>query len=87
MFALRPILLVFAVAGVLLLAVARPSGGAGPEERYVVRAGDTLWELAAERYGGDPREGVWRIRERNGLRGAPLQAGTVLYLPAGAGGA
>jgi hypothetical protein len=87
MFALRPVLLVFAVACVLLLAVARPSGGAGGEERYVVRAGDTLWELAAERYGGDPREGVWRIRERNGLEGASLRAGTVLYLPAGAGGA
>ena len=59
----------------------------GTEERYVVRTGDTLWSLAAERYGGDPREGVWRIRERNGLQGGALQAGIILYLPAGAGGA
>ena len=74
--------------GVLVLAVARPSEGAGPEERYVVRAGDTLWQLAAERYGGDPREGVWRIRERNGLQGgAASRPAAVLYLPAGAGGA
>jgi nucleoid-associated protein YgaU len=87
MFARRPILLLALVAGTLLLAVPRPSNGAGPEERYVVRAGDTLWQLAAERYGGDPREGVWRIRERNDLGPAPLRPGAVLYLPARAGGA
>ena len=87
MFAWRPILILLALVGVLVLAVARPSQGAGPEERYVVRAGDTLWQLAAERYAGDPREGVWRIRERNGLQGGILPVGTILYLPAGAGGA
>jgi hypothetical protein len=87
MFALRPFLVLCAVAAALLLAFARPSSGSGPEERYVVRAGDTLWELAADRYSGDPREGVWRIRERNGLQGAALQEGMILYLPAGAGGA
>lgn len=87
MFAFRPILLLALVAVVLLLAVPRPSSGAGPDEAYVVRAGDTLWELAADRYGGDPREGVWRIRERNDLGSGPLRPGTVLYLPARAGGA
>jgi hypothetical protein len=87
MFALRPFLVLCAVVAALLLAFARPSSGSGPEERYVVRSGDTLWELASARYGGDPREGVWRIRERNDLRGTSLQAGMVLYLPAGAGGA
>jgi hypothetical protein len=87
MFALRPVLVICAVVSVLVLAVAKPSSGSAPEERYVVRAGDTLWALAAERYGGDPREGVWRIRERNGLQGGALEAGTILYLPAGAGGA
>ena len=86
MFALRPFLVLCAVAGVLLLAVARPSSGSGGEERYVVQPGDSLWRLAIDRYGGDPREGVWRISERNGLEGAQLRAGTVLYLPAGAGG-
>jgi nucleoid-associated protein YgaU len=86
MFALRPFLVLCAVVGVLLLAVARPSSGSGGEERYVVQRGDTLWSLAVDRYGGDPREGVWRISERNGLEGARLQAGTVLYLPAGGGG-
>jgi LysM repeat protein len=87
MFAWRSILLLCAVAGVLLLAVARPSSGSAPEQRYVVQPGDTLWGLAAERYGGDPREGIWRIRERNDLDGTVLPAGTVLYLPARAGGA
>lgn len=87
MFALRPILLLALVVGALLLAVPRPSSGAGPEEAYVVRAGDTLWQLAADRYGGDPREGVWRIRERNELGAGPLRPGTVIYLPVRAGGA
>lgn len=87
MFALRPLVLLLLLAGALLLVVPRPSSGAGSEERYVVRTGDTLWTLAAGRYTGDPREGVWRIRERNGLGATALQPGTVLYLPARAGGA
>ncbi len=87
MFALRPFVVLCALVAVLVLALARPSSGSGPEERYVVRAGDTLWELASDRYSGDPREGVWRIRERNDLQGTSLQAGMVLYLPATAGGA
>ena len=87
MFAFRPLVALLAVAGALLLAVPRPSSGAGPEEAYLVRPGDTLWQLAAERFGGDPREGVWRIRERNGLAGSQLRPGMTLYLPAAAGGA
>ena len=87
MFALRPILLLALVAGALLLAVPRPSSGAGPDERYVVRTGDTLWQLAVDRYGGDPREGVGRIRERNELGPGPLRPGPVLHRPARAGGA
>ena len=82
MFAHRSASVVFALIGVLVLVAARPSGGSGADERYVVRPGDTLWELAAERYGGDPREGVWRIRERNRLQGASLSVGAILYLPA-----
>jgi hypothetical protein len=87
MFALRPLLLFVLVAGTLLFAAPRPSNGAGREEVYVVRAGDTLWQLAVERYGGDPREGVWRIRERNDLGRGVLPPGAVIYLPARAGGA
>jgi len=81
MFAYRWILVAGALFGVFLLVGARPSNGSAGEERYVVRSGDTLWALADERYGGDPREGVWRIRERNDLDSAPLRTGIVLYLP------
>jgi nucleoid-associated protein YgaU len=68
----------------ILVAVAltaHPSLGAESETRYVVRPGDTLWAIAADRYGGDPRKAVWRISERNGLGDEVLQPGTVLYLP------
>jgi LysM repeat protein len=74
--------LVVAVALVALaLSTARPSRGASIEERHVVRPGETLWEIAAERYGGDPRRGVWRIQQRNQVEGGFLEPGTVLYLP------
>ena len=63
------------------LAVARPSSGSTTGTRYVVQPGDTLWQIARERYGGDPRAGVWRIQSRNGLGGSALVPGTVLVLP------
>jgi nucleoid-associated protein YgaU len=65
----------------LALSTARPSRGASPEARHVVRPGETLWAIAVERYGGDPRAAVWRIEQRNGLTGGVLEPGTVLYLP------
>ncbi|MGH3004855.1 MAG: LysM peptidoglycan-binding domain-containing protein [Gaiellaceae bacterium] len=83
----RWLLLLLVLAVALALAVPRPSSGAHGEQRYVVRPGDTLWELAVQRFGGDPRKGVWEIRERNGMAGALLEPGMVLYLPARAGGA
>jgi LysM repeat protein len=76
------------LTGVVLLALllvalgaARPSSGAAPETRYVVEAGDTLWAIASARYEGDPREGIWRIEERNDLASPLLQPGQVLVLP------
>jgi hypothetical protein len=65
----------------LALATARPSQGASGEVRHVVRPGETLWALASAHYAGDPRAGVWRIEQRNGLAGETLRPGTVLYLP------
>jgi nucleoid-associated protein YgaU len=73
--------LILAVILVAAALTARPSSGAEAESRYVVRSGDTLWAIAADRYAGDPRRAVWRISERNGLAGGALQPGTVLYLP------
>jgi nucleoid-associated protein YgaU len=77
------------VLGVVLLALllaalgaARPSSGAAPETRYVVQPGDTLWQIAGERYGGDVREAIWRIRELNVLADpGALQPGEILLLP------
>jgi nucleoid-associated protein YgaU len=77
----QTVLLILVVLIALALFMARPTQSAGPEERYVVQPGDTLWELATERYAGDPREGVWRIKERNGLRTSALTPGAVLVLP------
>ena len=61
----------------------RPSEGAGHERVYVVKPTDTLWSIAAANYAGDPREGVWRLRERNDLDGALIRPGQRLILPRG----
>jgi LysM repeat protein len=60
---------------------ARPSGGAGPESRYVVKATDTLWSIAVAHYAGDPREGVWKLERRNHLRDTTIRPGQTLVLP------
>jgi nucleoid-associated protein YgaU len=59
-----------------------PDGGDLPR-RYVVRAGDTLWEIARGLAGpaGDPRPAVEAIREANGLGTTPLLAGEALLIP------
>ncbi|MBD0338931.1 MAG: LysM peptidoglycan-binding domain-containing protein [Thermoleophilia bacterium] len=63
--------------------LARTSEGAGPERSYVVQPGDTLWTIAADNYAGDPRAGIWEIRQRNGLPGSLIQPGQRLVLPRG----
>jgi hypothetical protein len=75
------LLLIAVVAAVILAAVARTSSGGGPARTYVVRPGDTLWSIAAKAYDGDPRDGVWRIRDRNALGSSPLVVGERLVLP------
>ena len=62
-------------------ALARPSDGSRPPRTYVVKPYDTLWSIAATHYGGDPREGVWRLRTRNRLRTTLLRPGQRLVLP------
>ena len=74
------VLILMAVAVVLWAAFARSSDASEPERRYVVQPYDTLWSIAADDY-SDPREGVWEIRERNGLEEATIVPGQVLVLP------
>jgi LysM repeat protein len=75
-------LILIAVVAVVLWAVfARSSAATGPEQRYVVRPADTLWSIAAAHFSGDPREGVWELQRRNGLRGTTIAPGQVLVLP------
>ena len=75
-----------ALALLLLLAVAvalaaRPSGGAGREQVYVVRPYDTLWSIAARHYAGDPRDAISRIERRNHVHDAMIRPGQRLVLP------
>jgi len=72
------------IVALLALAVAwgaRRSDGAGREQVYVVRVGDSLWSIAASHYGGDPREAVWRLEDRNHLAGSVVHPGERLRLP------
>ena len=75
------ILVLVLVVAVAWAVVARASTAAGPDRVYTVQAGDTLWSIATSRYGGDPRSGVWKLEQRNGLSGRPLVAGTRIVLP------
>jgi nucleoid-associated protein YgaU len=74
--------LMIVLAAVLLWAIlARASSGSGKETLYVVKRYDTLWSIADRKYGGDPRDAVWRIRERNHLGTTLLVPGQRLVLP------
>lgn len=66
---------------VLWALFANDTGAAGPESRYRVKPGDTLWSIALTHFAGDPREGVWELERRNHLRSATITPGQVLVLP------
>jgi nucleoid-associated protein YgaU len=75
-------ILLVALAVLLLWALfAGESGASGPEQSYRVKPGDTLWSIAERTFAGDPREGVWKLRERNGLDSAIIVPGQVLLVP------
>jgi LysM repeat protein len=75
-------LLATVFAGIVIWAIAaHPSGGAGKARIYTVRPYDTLWSIAAANYGGDPRGGVWKVKQRNGLSDSVLRPGQKLILP------
>jgi LysM repeat protein len=75
------IIVLVALAVFLWAVFARDSGASGPERRYVVRPGDTLWSIAERTYAGDPREGVWKLQRRNELAGVTIVPGQRLALP------
>ena len=81
MFVQRIVLLLVVALAFVALWGAGATRSAGPETRYVVQPGDTLWVIAAERYAGDPREAIWHIKRRNGLQSSGLTPGSVLTLP------
>lgn len=75
-------ILLLAVAVLLVWAFfAGESGAGGPERSYRVKPGDTLWSIAERMYAGDPREGVWELRARNGLDSTTIAPGQVLIVP------
>jgi LysM repeat protein len=75
------IILIAALVLIAWAALARASHGAGPEQRYTVRPGDTLWTIATQHYAGDPRDAIYRIDRRNHLGGSVLVPGERLVLP------
>jgi LysM repeat protein len=75
------ILLIAALGLIAWAALARASHGAGPEQRYVVKPGDTLWTIATRHYAGDPRDAIYRIDRRNHLGGSVIVPGQRLVLP------
>jgi LysM repeat protein len=77
----RILLVTFLITLLAWSVLARGSEGAGAGASYRVRPGDTLWSIAARHYQGDPRAGVWRLQDENGLAGAVLQPGQVIVIP------
>ena len=75
-------LLILVCAAALAVGLAaHGSNGAGPKRTYVVKPGDTLWSVAQRTLAGDPREGVWKIEQRNRLASATIVPGERLVLP------
>jgi hypothetical protein len=75
------VVVIFAFLALAVAWGARQSDGAGHRQTYVVRTGDSLWAIAAAHYAGDPREGVYRLEQRNHLAGALVRPGQRLVLP------
>jgi nucleoid-associated protein YgaU len=75
-------LVIVLLAAVAASLVARSSSGGGRPQTYVVRPADTLWSIASSRYDGDPRAGVWKLQQANGLgASAILRPGQRLVVP------
>jgi LysM repeat protein len=75
------IVIVILVAVLVWAVLARDTGASGTPQRHTVRAGETLWTIAAARYGGDPRAGVWKLQQENHLASATIAPGQHLLVP------
>jgi len=69
------------VAVLVWAVLARDTGAGGTPQVHRVQAGETLWSIAAARYGGDPRAGVWKLQQANRLDGATIVPGQRLLVP------
>ncbi len=75
------IFIIAALTVVLWATFARSSNATGPERAYRVQPADTLWSIAVAQLDGDPREAIFRLQERNDLRGTTIVPGQTLVLP------
>ena len=70
------------LVAVLVWAVLARDTGAGPTpQHHTVVAGETLWSIAAARYGGDPRAGVWKLQRAHDLADPTITPGQRLHVP------
>ena len=75
---------IFILVGIAVLvwsATAHSSQAHGRKQVVTVKPYDTLWSIAQQHYGGDPRAAVWRIEQANHLPGADVSVGQRLVLP------